>query len=105
MLIIAPRRREARLWRRLGLAALRRRLSKRLRQPQPLEAGVTGRIARRNLLWHIALTMVMASQTAAGLLSTSPARQALGLVLVLPALAWLVGSLVQRHKLVLLAPA
>ncbi len=103
LLVLPARRTELALWRRWRLPGLRKRLTRRLRLDEPLRSDRTGQIARRNLRWHIALTVVMLTQTFAGLVSENLLRQAVGAVLALPVLAWFAGSLVQRHKLAILA--
>lgn len=93
---------EDKLWRSLGTNSLRRFLTKRLKTPQRFSDGQTESIAVRNLRWHLVLTFALWVQTLLGTRSPSLAVQLLGIFYMLPAIGWLLGSIVQRQKIAVL---
>jgi hypothetical protein len=100
LLSLPTRRAELRFWRRLKIQHLRRQLTKKSKVHQPLSFE-TASTARKNVAWHVALTAVMlvAALNASKWSGVVPA--ALQALTVLPTIAWFIGSLVQRQKLVL----
>ena len=96
--LLPPFQAELRLWRRLNLQGLRRRLSKRRRVDQPLSAHTVA-IARRNIAWHVAMSLVMAILALQALQSRVIVFRCFALFAVVPCIAWLVGSAVQRQKI------
>jgi len=102
LLLVPPARVELRLWRRLRVQSLRRWLTRKRRVDEPLEPQITRRIARRNLLWHLVLTGLFASQLLAAAHSEGRWWRPLAAPLIVPCIAYFAGSLVQRQKLALL---
>src|SRR5258708_4007457 len=101
LLFASPTRAELCLWRRLNIQALRRKLTPRDKIRQPLSPNSV-QIARRNIVWHIALTLAMSVTIAHALTSQAPLFKYLAMLCVAPCIAWLSGSVVQRHKMALL---
>ena len=102
MLLWLPlRRAELSLWRRLNLQALRRRLTRQRKVDQPLSTQTTA-IARRNIAWHVAMSLVMFIIVAKSMQSDAVAFHIAALLCALPCAAWLTGSCVQRQKIAVL---
>lgn len=101
LLVVPPSRREAMLWRRLQLQKVRRWLTRRRHVNQPLSPQ-TATIARQNILWHLILSAVMCGVMIQALQTDALLYKLFGALSVLPCVAWLLGSLVQRQKIVLL---
>ena len=102
IMFVPPLVGEVGLWRRLGAGNLRRFLSKRLTTPQPFSVGPTEHVAVRNIRWHLVLTFALLVQTLLATVSPSLTLQLLGIFYVLPAIGWLLGSIVQRQKIALI---
>jgi hypothetical protein len=103
LLVILPATRaELAIWRRLRIQSLRRRLTRTRHVDQPLEAGVTARIARRNLHWHLVLSGLFTAQLGAAIGSEGRWWRPLAAPLIVFCVAYFAGSLVQRQKLVVL---
>jgi hypothetical protein len=96
--LLPPSHAELLLWRRLNVQALRRRLTKRRGGEQPLSVQTIA-IAKRNIAWHVAMSLVMATISAQALFSRASPFRGLALLGVLPCIAWLIGSAVQRQKI------
>jgi hypothetical protein len=94
---------ELSIWRQLRLAKLRKYLTKRLRKPESLDPAQTLRKAKRNIVWHAVMILALMPQSLSTLTSPSPFRLIMSIFLGCAAIAWLVGSLVQRQKLAILA--
>lgn len=88
-------------WGAIGLGSMRKRLTGRLRKPEPYDREQTAQIARRNIVWHIVMTSALLIQAIAASNYAASWRWWAGLLSAVPAVAWLIGSLVQRHKLAL----
>lgn len=93
---------ELRLWRRFGIGRLRRLLTKRLRRSQPYSTEHTETIARSNIRWHLVLTCALLIQTLLAAMSQLPMFHMVGIFFSVPVVAWLLGSIVQRHKIALI---
>jgi hypothetical protein len=93
---------ELELWRVLRIQVVRRWITKRRRVNQPLHNVSTMDIARTNLRWHLILTFLFFGLLARGLWAGSEWWSALAGLLIVPSLAYFVGSLVQRQKIAIL---
>ena len=92
---------ELRMWRFLRLSLLRRWITKRRKVNEPFDPQATPAIARRNILWHLFLNSVFTVQLVVALVSRGSGWRPLAPLLVIPCVAYLAGSAVQRHKLVI----
>jgi len=90
------------LWRFLRIRSLRRWITKRRGVHEPLEEERTVQIARKNIVWHLVLTVVFFTQIASALVSEGSWWRPLAVILVIPCLAYFVGSLVQRQKIAII---
>jgi hypothetical protein len=99
LLFFPVSRSELRLWRLLRARSLRHWISTRRRVNEPLDPHLTPALAQRNLLWHLVLNALFSGQIAGALFSTQTIWRPLAPVLVLPCLAYLAGSVVQRQKI------
>jgi hypothetical protein len=90
------------LWRRLGTQAVRRWLTRRRSLAEPLNPVSAPQVARKNLLWHLVLSALFSTQLAIAAASEGAWWRPLAGLLVLPSVAYFVGSLVQRQKLAIL---
>ena len=93
---------ELELWRVLRIQVIRRWITKRRRVNQPLRNVKTMEIARTNLRWHLLLTFLFFGLLARALWAGSEWWSALAGLLIVPSLAYFVGSLVQRQKIAIL---
>jgi len=100
LLLLAPTTSaELRIWRRVRVSSLRRWLTRTRHVEEPLDSDVTTRIARRNLYWHLVLTGLFAVQLGIALGSVGAWWRPFAAVLVVPCLAYFLGSVVQRQKI------
>jgi hypothetical protein len=93
---------ELELWRVLRIQVIRRWITKRRRVNQPLHNVKTMGIARTNIRWHLLLTFLFLGLLARALWSGSEWWSALAGLLIVPSLAYFVGSLVQRQKIAIM---
>jgi hypothetical protein len=93
---------ELALWRRLRTQSVRRWLTRRRSLSEPLNTVSTPQVARKNLLWHLVLTALFSTQLAIAAASPGAWWRPLAALMVLPSLAYFVGSLVQRQKVAIL---
>lgn len=93
---------ELALWRRLRTQALRKWITRRRHVDEPLDRVSTPQIARRNLLWHLVLTVVFSTQLARAAASPQLWWRPLAPLFMLPSVAYFAGSIVQRQKLAVL---
>lgn len=93
---------EVALWRRLRTQSVRRWLTRRRHFSEPLDPVSTPQAARKNLLWHLVLTALFSTQLAIAAASPGAWWRPLAALLVLPSVAYFVGSLVQRQKVAIL---
>ena len=93
---------ELALWRRLRTQSVRKWLTRRRGLAEPLHAVFTPQVARKNLLWHLVLTALFSTQLAIAAASKGAWWRPLAALLVLPCVAYFVGSLVQRQKVAIL---
>ena len=99
LLWIAPIRGEQQFWRRLGVARLRRRLTRRRPASFPHSVEHTIRASRANIIWHLVLGAVFAMLIVNPWFVSGPLRPVRYLLLA-PSVAYFFGSLVQRQKIV-----
>jgi len=98
LLIALPTRSgELRLWRRLRVQDWRRRITRRRQLAARLDPAVTLSTAKANLLWHLFLNVLFVMLMVRALVAPVAWWRALAGPLVIPCLAWFVGSLVQRQ--------
>lgn len=102
LLAVPTRPAELALWRRLRTQSVRRWLTRRRHVTEPLNPVSTPQVARKNLLWHLVLTSLFSSQLAIAVGAVGAWWRPLAALLVLPSVAYFVGSLVQRQKLAVL---
>jgi hypothetical protein len=100
LLWIEPSRRDQRLWRALGVQRLRRWVTRRRNPGLRHLDGSTVRAARTNILWHFVLSVVFAFLTLHPWLARDPIRP-VRYLLLLPCAAYLLGSIIQRQKIVI----
>jgi hypothetical protein len=93
---------ELALWRRLRTQSVRKWLTRRRNLSEPLNPVSTPQVARKNLLWHLVLTALFSTQLAIAAASEGAWWRPLAALLVLPSVAYFVGSLVQRQKVAVL---
>jgi hypothetical protein len=102
LLILPVKRREQRIWRRLNVQAVRRRLTTDRTGHESHRGGAIAETARRNIRWHLVLTVILAATL---LHPRVAAFQYRGLVYgfaVAGSIAYVIGSIVQRQKIAIL---
>jgi hypothetical protein len=99
LLFVPPGRSEQRLWRTLGVQHLRRWITRRRNPGHRHRDGETALIARTNIWWHAGLGVVLASLIFHPWLRSGPPRIARYFLLA-GCVAYFIGSIVQRQKLV-----
>jgi hypothetical protein len=99
LMVIPITRGELRLWHSLGVRRVRRWITSTRRVRQPLHNDRTRRIARANLRWHFVLTCLFCFMVARALRLGHEWLQITAGLLTIPALAYLLGSVVQRQTL------
>ena len=90
------------MWRRLNTRRWRHWVTEKRTERRPPETHTPEDIARssrRNILWHGILTAVFASLMVQASLTRMLALQGMALLLAVPSVAYLAGSLIQRQKL------
>ncbi|HYC60728.1 MAG TPA: hypothetical protein VEK79_14285 [Thermoanaerobaculia bacterium] len=97
LLVMRPSAAERRLWRRLGVQHLRRRLT-RARDGR-LDARI-GAAAKRNIVWHLVLTLVIALLVLHPAVRSMRYRGVVDAFAVAGCVAYVAGSVVQRQKIV-----
>ncbi len=102
LLAVPPTPTELALWRRLRTQSVRRWLTRRRGLTEPLNPASTPQVARKNLLWHLVLTVLFSTQLAIAAASVGAWWRPLAALLFLPSVAYFVGSLVQRQKVAIL---
>ena len=102
LLVVPPTAAEVALWHRLRTQSVRRWLTRRRDMSEPLNPVSTPQVARKNLLWHLVLTALFSTQLAIAAASPSTWWRPLAVLLVVPSVAYFVGSLVQRQKVAIL---
>lgn len=100
LLVLRPSLREQRLWRRMGIQRVRRWISRRRHPGYKHRDGRTPEVARTNILWHLALSVILSWLIFHPMIRTGPLRLCRYL-LVLACVAYFIGSLVQRQKIVI----
>ena len=90
------------MWRRLGIGSLRRSLTRRRNPGQRHRDGNTIAVARANIVWHVFLGLLLASLILHPQLRAWPLRAA-RYALVAGCVAYFLGSIVQRQKIVIAA--
>jgi uncharacterized membrane protein YbaN (DUF454 family) len=93
---------ELALWRRLRAQSVRKWLTRRRGLAEPLNFMSTPQVARKNLLWHLVLTTLFSTQLAIAAGSEAAWWRPLAALLVVPSVAYFIGSLVQRQKVAIL---
>ncbi|MBV8517818.1 MAG: hypothetical protein JO197_10505 [Acidobacteria bacterium] len=99
LLIVPASAAEQRLWRRLGVQHLRRRITRRRDPRQPHREGRTLAVARRNIVWHLVLSGVFTAEMLQPFLVRVPFHLA-AVALLCGCVAYLTGSILQRQKIV-----
>ena len=102
LVVIPVGRWELRVWHRLRVAQFRRWLTRSRHVREPLHPDRTVRIARRNLQWHIVLTALFSFQLGVAAAAKDAWWRPLALLLVVPCVAYMLGSLVQRQKVAII---
>jgi hypothetical protein len=102
LLFIRPTRAEQHMWRRLRVQSLRRWITKRRNPGHRHRDGSTIAVASTNIRWHIVLGLVFASLILHPQLRAWPLRAA-RYALLAGCVAYFIGSLVQRQKIVIAA--
>ena len=103
LLTVLPARQwELRIWRWLGVTPVRHWLTRRHREADPLDLRSVSRIARRNLQWHLALTGLFSVELAVAAGTPHAWWRPLALLLLLPCIAYMLGSVVQRQKIAII---
>ena len=93
---------ELQLWQFLRIQELRKWITRRRKVNQPLVPVTTLKIARDNLRWHLILTLLFCGLVARAFTIENFWLRVLASLLVLPSIAYLGGSLVQRQKIAIL---
>ncbi len=100
LLVVRSGAAEQRLWRRLRVRRVRRWLT-RVRGTGELQLDSrTAAVAKRNIRWHPVLTFVIALLMLHPALTALPYRAAVYAFAVAGCIAYVVGSVVQRQKIV-----
>jgi hypothetical protein len=102
LLVIPVRPGELRLWGVLRTRVLRRWITKRRSVNQPLQGVRTLLIARTNLRWHLILTAVFVGLIARAALDESCWWRPIAILMTIPAVAYFLGSLMQRQKIAII---
>jgi hypothetical protein len=102
LLFIRPTRAEQHMWRRLGVHSLRRWITARRNPGHQHRDGRTIRVATTNIRWHVVLGLVFASLILHPQLRAWPLR-AVRYALLAGCVAYFIGSVVQRQKIVIAA--
>lgn len=104
VLIFLPiSRQELKLWRGLRINKARRHMTKRRKLDQPFDRDETPRLAWKNLHWHLILTTLFTYQVGTIVWTGSRILQPAAFLLTIFCVAYLVGSLVQRQKVAIIA--
>jgi hypothetical protein len=90
---------ELSLWHHLRVQRMRRWITRRRNVKQPLDSVHTRNVARTNLLWHLVLTCLFCGIVARALVLDSWWMRVLASLLIIPSIAYLLGSVVQRQKI------
>jgi hypothetical protein len=103
LLLLAPlSRSELSIWRMLRVQRLRRYLTMLRKTDQPLSLKTTA-IAKKNIVWHIVMTLAIFMVTVRTYLNQS---QVFSFIMIffctITSIAWLLGSIVQRQKLAII---
>ena len=93
---------ELRFWHLLRIQQARRWITRRRKVIQPLVPDKTVKIARDNLRWHLILTFLFCGLTGRAVMADNILLRLLGSLLLIPSIAYLAGSLVQRQKIAIL---
>jgi hypothetical protein len=93
---------ELRFWHLLRIQQTRKWITRRRNVIQPLLREKTLKIARDNLRWHLILTFLFCGLTGRAVMADNILLRLLASVLLIPSIAYLGGSLVQRQKIAIL---
>jgi hypothetical protein len=99
LLTVKPRPGEQALWRHLHVRRARRLLTRTHRSEQRQTLAEVAASARRNILWHAGLTLLIGGVTLHPLVRSASYRGAVYAFALFGSLAYLIGSIVQRHKI------
>jgi hypothetical protein len=102
LVTIPIRPEELRFWHLLRVQQARRWITRRRKLSQPLVPDKTVKIARDNLRWHLILTLLFCVLTGRAVVADNILLRFLGSLLLIPSIAYLAGSLVQRQKIAIL---
>jgi hypothetical protein len=102
LMVLPVRPGELRLWGVLQTRVLRRWITRRRNVNQPLHGVRTLVIAKTNLWWHLILTALFFGLIARAALDESCWWRPLAVVMAIPAVAYFLGSLMQRQKIAII---
>jgi hypothetical protein len=94
---------ELRFWHLLRIQQARKWITRRRKLIQPLAPDRTVKIARDNLRWHLILAFLFCGLTGRAVVADNILLRLLGSLLLIPSIAYLAGSLVQRQKIAILS--
>ena len=90
------------VWHLLRIEQTRKWITRRRKVIQPLRRESTLKIARDNLRWHLVLTILFCGLTGRAVMADNILFRLLASLLLIPSIAYLGGSLVQRQKIAVL---
>ena len=90
------------VWHLLRIEQTRKWITRRRKVIQPLRRESTLKIARDNLRWHLVLTILFCGLTGRAVMADDILFRLLASLLLIPSIAYLGGSLVQRQKIAVL---
>lgn len=93
---------EAKLWRSLNIQGLRKSITHYRKINQPLSFQ-TYKIAKQNIIWHIILTVILSIQCVNAISNISSFNLIIAILSPIASLAWCIGSIVQRQKMLILS--
>ncbi|GEM_PF-3311321 len=102
LLVVPVTPSELSLWHRLRIGSVRRWITKRRNENEPLHPELTLKTAKVNLKWHIMMTGLFCMQLAWAVLSSGVWWRPLVFFVFVFSLGYFVGSVVQRQKIAIL---
>jgi hypothetical protein len=103
LLLLKPSAAEQRLWRRLHVRRARRRLTRKRGAGEIHTHATIVAVATRNIAWHLVLSLLISLLMLHPALRTFEYRGAVYAFALLGCIAYVVGSVVQRQKIVVIA--
>lgn len=89
---------ESKIWRSLNISKLRKYVTRYRKVNQPLSSETYG-IAKKNIIWHILLTILMVIQCLTAIRKPSEFYILIAVLSTIPSMFWFVGSIIQRQKM------